>query len=466
MREKLAESYPNLPVYLLALGYNRLSLGKLLLKTNQADEAERIYHADIEALEKFGRERPSEVQYLETLVQHQSEAAAELAAAGRQVLAEEYRGKAAANRKVLENLRMDVAKANEDARVQTELGMNCRRSGDSARSEAAFRKADELLSALTRQRPDSIEHWLALAHVNHNLGLTLNDLRKVDEAVKKLSAALKIREELSSKFPDNDGYRQDIANTCTDLGWVASGTGDLKKAEEWFRRSYTLGEKLSASHPNNLFYQANWTNAQFALSHLYLRQRRDAEAEEVLRSECRNRERIAKDHPDDPSYRKEWAAARTRLGKVLENADQLPDAEKHLRETIEIWSKLADTPFANESRSNTAICQLSLAKILTRTGKSSEAAAFFKSADGASEKLIADFPASVPARLFRARVCAWASSTRPQEKDRLAGEAVEQLQKAISSGFSDTQSLQADRDFDSIRHRDDYKKLVAAPEKK
>lgn len=71
---------------------------------------------------------------------------------------------------------------------------------------------------------------------------------------------------MSAKFPDNDVYRQDIANTCTDLGRVANDTGDSKRAEEWFRRAYTLGEKLSGAHPNNLFYQANWANAQFALS--------------------------------------------------------------------------------------------------------------------------------------------------------------------------------------------------------
>lgn len=226
------------------------------------------------------------------------------------------------------------------------------------------------------------------------------------------------------------------------------------------------GRKLSGAHPNNLFYQANWANAQFALSHLYLRQHRDSDAEEVLRSECRNRERIATDHPGDPNFRKEWAAARTRLGKVLENADQLPDAEKHLLETIEIWRKLADTPFADLSRSNTASCQLSLAKLLTRMDKASEAAVYFKLADSASEKLLADFPASVPAHLLRARLCAWASSTQPQQKERLASEAVGQLKMALGNGYNDIQSLQVDRDFEPIRQRDDYRKLMAGSEKK
>ena len=65
-----------------------------------------------------------------------------------------------------------------------------------------------------------------------------------------------------------------------------------------------------------------------------------------------------------------------------------------------------------------------------------------------------------------ARIYAVSSGKIANKKDEYAQRAVELLQRAVHDGWKDGANMKKDNDFDPLRARDDFKKLMAELEKK
>ena len=72
-----------------------------------------------------------------------------------------------------------------------------------------------------------------------------------------------------------------------------------------------------------------------------------------------------------------------------------------------------------------------------------------------------------PGRWYNfACVYAVAAEKTPDKKQEYCDRAMEMLQKAVKTGWNQADHISADQDFNSIRDRDDFKKLLAVLEKK
>ena len=63
-------------------------------------------------------------------------------------------------------------------------------------------------------------------------------------------------------------------------------------------------------------------------------------------------------------------------------------------------------------------------------------------------------------------VYAVASGKIADKKAEHADRAMELLQKAVKTGFKDVDNLKQDKDLDTLRERDDFKKLIDELQKK
>ena len=113
------------------------------------------------------------------------------------------------------------------------------------------------------------------------------------------------------------------------------------------------------------------------------------------------------------------------------------------------------------------MCRLSVASVLVRLGRGAEAAADCRRAAEAWDKRGGSDAGSLyHAACFRAVTAAAlrAADTSPAEANQAEAEAdraLAWLERAVAAGFGNAANMAEDHDLDALRHRADFKALLA-----
>jgi tetratricopeptide (TPR) repeat protein len=207
--------------------------------------------------------------------------------------------------------------------------------------------------------------------------------------------------------------------------------------------------KLGPDHPDTLRSMLNLANSYQALG-------RHAEALKLLEATLAlQKAKLGPDHPDTLSSMLNLARSYAALGR---NDEALTLFEETLARRE---AKLGpDHP-------DTLLIRLGVARCLVRLGRGAEAAADCRRASETWEKSgVSDAVGQYNAACFRA-VTATAlraadpspAGARPAEAD--ADRALAWLERAVAAGYRDAAHMAQDRDLDALRHRADFKGLLA-----
>jgi tetratricopeptide (TPR) repeat protein len=165
--------------------------------------------------------------------------------------------------------------------------------------------------------------------------------------------------------------------------------------------------------------------------------------------------KLGPDHPDTLESMNNLAESHYALG-------QYADALKLFEETLSL-RKAKRGP----DRPNTPLAMRGVAKSLVAVHRGAEAVPVIREATAMWEKLKRTDPDSLyKAAGFRAITAAAlhatnkSASTAP-EADAEAERAVAWLKQALAAGYKDATHIKKDSDLDSLRAREDFKKLVA-----
>jgi hypothetical protein len=165
--------------------------------------------------------------------------------------------------------------------------------------------------------------------------------------------------------------------------------------------------------------------------------------------------KLGPDHPDTLTTMNDLADSYAALGRQAE-ALKLHEETLALRK-----AKLGpDHPDTLRSR-------LGVASSLVRLGRGAEAAANGQGAAGTWEKLGRSDPESLyTAARFRAVTAAAlraadGSSAGANQAEAEADRAMAWLERAVAAGYRDAPHLAEDHDLDALRHRADFKELLA-----
>jgi tetratricopeptide (TPR) repeat protein len=243
-------------------------------------------------------------------------------------------------------------------------------------------------------------------------------------------------------------YRSHLATVRLNLGVVLTVTGRRAEAETEFQKGLAINERLVEDFPSNTAFRFNlgqgclnfgrvWVprekpadqiewfgKAISALRPLVEQDPRDARAKLFLRDSHFHRA-IAHDQAWKPAEAvKDW-----------DKAIELSPPEDRL--TFRVFRV---TSLANAGRLEGAVAELADLRKLT----------------GYPPDVFVGF----------ARVYAVAAGKVSDEQKNYADRAVEMLQKAVKAGLKDAAKLKADKDFDPLRERDDFKKLLTDLDKK
>jgi tetratricopeptide (TPR) repeat protein len=196
-----------------------------------------------------------------------------------------------------------------------------------------------------------------------------------------------------------------------------------------------------------------------------------AEAEAEYRTALAIQQKLADDNPAVTEFRHFLAGSQSELGRLLARENRFPEAFTALETGLVIRQKLVDADPKNTGYAwylGGSYAYRGGARV--RTGQPAEAAADLRR----SVELWARVPNLDGGRKFeRARSLALLaglgnepkSGVTAAEAAAFADQAIATLRDAIGAGWAQRDELK-EPDFDSLRSRDDFKKLVAELEAK
>jgi len=146
------------------------------------------------------------------------------------------------------------------------------------KAEIAYGKAVELYQKLASDFPAAEVYRDQLAKSNFNLGFLLNDQNNRAEAEAAFRRCVALHENLAADSPTMPRYQGDLADDLNNLGVVLSEQSKFAHAAGVYGQAIRLGEKLTAAYPDFANYQINLAGSYSNLGNVVRDQGNPAEA--------------------------------------------------------------------------------------------------------------------------------------------------------------------------------------------
>jgi tetratricopeptide (TPR) repeat protein len=357
-----------------------------------------------------------------------------------------------------------------------------------------------------------------LAHAHHNIGSVLVSTGKYPEALDPYRKALAIYQKLADANPGIDQLQHMVAGTYTRIGTVQTYVGKSADGLESHRKAAHIMQKLADVNPADTDVQKNLAMSYDRMGIALLHMGRPPEAVEATRKAVAIRQQLVDAHPavigfqhnlalsydalgwrllnagkpvegvvasqraldiiqalidENPTnsrFQFDLANFRTNIGRGLVRQKRLPEALTSLEIGLVIRQRLAkgdpsNAHFSGWLGESYAVRGLARA----RAGQAAEAVADLRLA----LQLLAKFPDDIEMQVERARVLAILAGLSGDAKSGItkdevkayADQAVAALAAAIKTGWTQPSELK-ESDFDAVRGRADFQKLVAEVEAK
>jgi serine/threonine protein kinase len=372
-------------------------------------------------------------------------------------------------------------------------------------AEQNLTRAIELVEALPAQEREAPDVQDLLARCYCDRG-TFAGAPRFADAARDLTRALDICERLARAQPDDPGRQNELARVDHQLAGLSYGAGRLADAESHYGRAVALRTILVRDHPQNEPFQAALAEDYVNLGLLYAGARRTTEATAAYEKVESLLRPLVDRHPDEVPYGLSLAAGYVNWSSLLAATGQ-PDAalarvtravelaEDALRreptyfparsraynahglraqiceglgrfaDAVKDWDRVVELDDLPDPWIRRAVRALALAAAGEHARATAEADALAAdpkvSPDGLSV-LAGAYSRSSRAAQTDARLPA-AECTRLAE--RYASRAIALLQKIQRQGYfkdaAHAKTLRTDEDFQPLRGREDFQKLLA-----
>jgi tetratricopeptide (TPR) repeat protein len=416
----------------------------------------------------------------------------------------------------------DVETRLDVARSLLAVGLLLEDIGNPAEALSAFQEQRDLAAALEAESPtEAVRVQLGFAH--NGIGFVLEDEGKLAEALDSYRKALAIYQ----KLPEAAQYlvagqgptfgAQLQAGTYMSIGALLSRTGKPEDRLESYRKALDILEELAKAHPANTSVQSYLGRSYGDSAIAWIDTGKPVEAVMDLRKAVAAQQKIVDVNSAVSESQVRLAYGHNNMAFVLARTGKLAEALKEFQEGLAIIQKLAAAHPANTNYQNDVAWGINhIGRMHARQKRFTEAFAGFERGLPILQKLVAanptvpgftivlgcghafrgsahlhaGHPAEAAADLRRAvalldkgkdkdahfeRSRALAlltglaaepkSSVTKDEAKAFADQAVLALREAIRGGWNWPGELK-ESDFDALRGRDDFKKLVAELEAK
>jgi tetratricopeptide (TPR) repeat protein len=380
-----------------------------------------------------------------------------------------------------------------------------RATGENKAALAVFEEERDLAEQLEAEHPaDAVRSVLGKTY--HNMGLVIE---KREEALTAYRKAVAIQVKLAEANPAVTEFQRDLANHHENIGSLLTHLGQPVEALQARQKALAIRQKLADANPTVTQFQLDLAGSHYSIAILLPKMGNPADALPPLRQALAIQQKVAGANPAVNAFQHVLAITHGMMGVLLSRTGKPEDALLAFDKALPILQELTDANPAtsgfqiarawvhNEfgrllgrqkrfAESLTALdaglaiwqkhynatglcdCYAYRGWALVRSGQASKGAADLRRA---VELLAQDDDPE--ARFERSRALALLaglggdvkSGVTKDEARTLADQSIAALRDAISAGWGWPDDLK-EPDFDPLRGRDDFKKLVAEAEAK
>jgi tetratricopeptide (TPR) repeat protein len=303
------------------------------------------------------------------------------------------------------------------------IGMVLLRTGKPAEALTAWRKALASNQKLAVAHPAVAGFRSALAGTHNNIGELLSQAGKPAEALQAHQKALAIRQKLADAHPAVAELQSELAASHSSIGYLLSETGKPAEALQAHQKALAIRQKLADAHPAVSKFQRTLAQSHNLLGRLLARQQRFAEAFTAIDAGLALRQKLVKADPKNKDYATDLGYSHAYRGWALVRSGQPPRAAADLRQAVELWAQARAPNTETRFERSRALALLA--------GRGGEAQSGVTTAEAAA----------------------------------FADQSIAALGDAIKAGWNRPNQLK-EPEFDALRGRADFRKLVAEVETK
>ncbi len=331
---------------------------------------------------------------------------------------------------------------------------------------AAAESSTTFLEEVSRAEPDDLGALKDLAGAHYNCALLSRELGRVDAAETEYKKALALRERLAQKHPDDPSIIDTIATTLGNIGVCQEDREQLVEARVSYQRAVDFLQKLCALRPDDAAAQNHFARARQNLGKVLTRLGKPEEALAPLSAAQGASERLAHEHPGVVEYQDDVARGFQYLAAALGRLGRVADADKAYTEAIGVRERtLQAHPSDSQNFARLFLLFNERGDFERQYHQAAAAVASYRSAvkliEGRSHPTAEQLYdlAAVHAKLSTLGSDS-GSGLKANEARVEAETAIAVLDKAVGAGFRNLDQIRKDTDFDGLRPRDGFKKLL------
>jgi tetratricopeptide (TPR) repeat protein len=459
IEEKLAADYPSVPDFSFELADSYINHAMLLQTALHLPEAEKAYGKALTSLNKLADKYPESPAYKQELATAHQNVGVLYQTTNRAEKAEKALLKAAElRRELVERFPKAPIYQKALASGQLTLGALWQINGKLPEAEACYRDAVDRLTKLAEQLPAVPDYRHLKADGLKNLASLLQATNHPQEAEKDWRESTDLLTRLKDEQPAVPIYRQELARVLDGFGAFLASNKKESEAEKAWDQALAVQEKLVEDFPTNGVYKRELALYHGNLGVLYIQRRKFTQAEQSYRQSVKELEELVSANPDAAVYWQDLIESYTNLISLLSaTAVSTEEVEKDWRRLVELREKLAGAyPKTAELQSELGLSLGSLAGLARSNVKGAEARQLMEEAIK-HQRIAADLTdkdEKLPTAEREKRVNAYA--------DR----AIALIRQGVAKGLLDAVALQSAADFEPLRSRADFKKIIADLQKK
>jgi tetratricopeptide (TPR) repeat protein len=347
----------------------------------------------------------------------------------------------------------------------------------------SYRKALAIYQKLADANPGNDHCQQCLAGTYTGLGVLLSRMGKWDEAMMWHREALAIKQKLADANPGVTYLQDSLALAHNNIGIAFMQAGKHEDALASFRNALAIFQKLAKGNPAVTRFQAWLANIHINMVSLLSHTGKPEEALPVCRDLLAISQKLADATPTVPRRQLQLASVYNDLGRLLARLKRFAEAFTALDTSQTICQKLAAAdPKNTENTNQLGFSHAYRGWALVQSGQAPKAATDLRRAvelwaketapntDTRSERsrvlaLLAGLGGETKSGVTTAEAAAFADQAVAALRDVMFGAPVAQLHGEVSVDLGWIDELKG-LDFDAVRGRPDFQKLVAQVEAK
>ena len=215
-------------------------------------------------------------------------------------------------------------------------------TGNLAKALGYFEQFNRLMAELCQNYPDNVGFKNDLAASYSKLGETHSKFGNLTKALGYFEQFNRLMAELYQNYPDNVGFKNDLAVSYSQLGETHSNLGDLSKALGYFEQYAQLSAELCENYPDNVGFKTGLAVSYSKLGQTHSDLGDLAKALGYFEQYAQLSAELCENYPDNVGFKNGLAISCQFLGHTHSNLGDLAKALGYFEQFNRLMAELCE----------------------------------------------------------------------------------------------------------------------------